>query len=95
MIDWLRRELNDVFGLFAAFTFVVAVALGRALVINADEPASWTATIEDPSIVSFTAGTADGAAEFNPGFEPLAVGATTVTMTDGTSTVNFTVEVTA
>jgi len=73
----------------------VDVALSRVLVISAAEPAKWTATIADPSILSFQAGTSDGSAAFNPGFTPLKAGSTEVTMTDGATTVTFTVTVTA
>lgn len=71
----------------------VEVRQDRALVLNADEPAAWTATIADPSVLSFVAGRLEGTAEFNPGFTPLAIGSTEVTMTDGTTTVTFTVTV--
>ncbi|MEQ1699993.1 MAG: hypothetical protein ABMA25_07785, partial [Ilumatobacteraceae bacterium] len=69
--------------------------LGRVLVIDAEEPTAWSATTADPSILTFEAGTSDGGAEFNPGFTPLKAGTTEVTMTDGTTTVTFTVTVTA
>jgi hypothetical protein len=59
-----------------------------------DSEALWTAKIADDMILSFTAGGTDGSAVFNPGFEALGVGTTEVTMTDGTTTVTFTVNVT-
>lgn len=73
----------------------VEVALGRVLVINADAPTTWTAEVADPSVLTFDAGTSEGGAEFNPGFTPVKAGTTEVTMTDGTTTVTFTVTVTA
>jgi len=73
----------------------VEVALTRTLVISAAEPTKWTATVADPTILTFTAGTSDGSATFNPGFTPLKAGSTEVTMTDGATTVTFTVTVTA
>lgn len=72
----------------------VEVALSRVLVISADDPTTWTATVADATVLSFEAGKSDGGAEFNPGFTPLKVGTTEVTMTDGTTTVTFTVAVT-
>lgn len=71
----------------------VQVSLTRLLVINADNPTTWSATVDDPSIVAFEAGKSEGGAEFNPGFTPLKVGSTMVTMTDGSTTATFTVEV--
>ena len=73
----------------------VTVPLGNVIVVNADAPATWTGTVADPAIATFTPGSDDGSASFNPGFAPTAAGTTTVTMTDGTTTVTFTVEVTA
>lgn len=73
----------------------VEVALTRVLVISAEEPTAWSATVADPGVLTFEAGTSDGGAEFNPGFTPLKAGTTEVTMTDGTTTVTFTVTVTA
>jgi hypothetical protein len=73
----------------------VEVSLGRVLVISADDPAAWSATIADQSVLSFQAGTVDGDASFNPGFTPLKAGSTEVTMTDGTTTMTFTVTVTS
>lgn len=73
----------------------VSVPLGNVVVVNADDPTAWTATIADPAIATFTAGSDDGSATFNPGFAPVQAGTTEVTMTDGTTTVTFTLEVTA
>ena len=73
----------------------VSVPLSNVVVIDTDTPTSWTATVADPSVASFTPGSDDGSASFNPGLKPLAAGTTTVTLTDGTTTVTFTLEVTA
>lgn len=56
---------------------------------------AWTATIADPAVLTFVAGTDDGSATFNPGLTPTAAGSTAVTLTDGTTTVEFTVDVSA
>lgn len=71
----------------------VEVTQDRVLVLNADEPATWTATVADPSVLSFVAGRTDDTADYNPGFSTLSVGTTEVTMTDGTTTIRFTVTV--
>ncbi len=73
----------------------VSVPLSNVVVIDTDTPTSWTATVADPAVASFTPGSDDGTASFNPGLKPLAAGTTTVTLTDGTTTVTFTLEVTA
>ncbi|MFM8528787.1 MAG: hypothetical protein ACKOD2_03760 [Ilumatobacteraceae bacterium] len=73
----------------------VTVPLGNVVILNSETPTAWTATIADPSIASFTAGGSDGSATFNPGLTPLGAGTTEVTVTDGTSTVTFTLTVTA
>jgi hypothetical protein len=73
----------------------VSVPLGNVVVVNADDPTAWTATVADASVATFTPGSDDGSATFNPGFAPVQAGTTEVTMTDGTTTVTFTLEVTA
>ena len=73
----------------------VEVALSRVLVISAADSAKWTANVADPSVLTFVAGTDDGSSATNPGFTPLKAGSTEVTMTDGATTVTFTVTVTA
>jgi hypothetical protein len=74
----------------------VDVQEGNFIDVNVpmDSEALWTAKIADEMILSFTPGGTDGGAVFNPGFEALGVGTTEVTMTDGTTTVTFTVNVT-
>jgi len=61
------------------------------------DPASFTATIEDTMVATFTAGGVDGSATFNPGITGMASGTTKVALTNtDTGTVyNFTVTVTA
>ena len=74
----------------------VEVGEGNFIDVNVptDSEALWTATVADPMLLTFTAGGTDGSAVFNPGFEALGVGKTDVTMTDGTTTVKFTVNIT-
>jgi ABC-type Fe3+-hydroxamate transport system substrate-binding protein len=76
----------------------VEVPLGNALVLTSDtEPlADWTAEVSDPSVLRFEPGSSSGSAQFNPGFEALAVGTTDVTMKNSSTgtTVSFTVDVT-
>jgi hypothetical protein len=73
----------------------VQVPLSNTLVIQAAEPTAWTGTVADAGIAEFVPGSDDGSAVFNPGVRPKAVGSTQVTITDGTTTITFTVEVTA
>jgi len=77
----------------------VDVALNQVININTGDLAvdSYTAEIEDPSILEFVQGREDGSATFNPGFKPLGVGETKVTMTNdqgGIQPLEFTVVVT-
>ena len=75
----------------------VQVTQGRILVIRVPEsdPSVWKATLSVPSIATFNPGKNDGSATFNPGFTTSAVGTATVTMTNGATTVSFTLEVAA
>lgn len=75
---------------------IVTITLNGALVINTDslERESYTAEIADPSIAEFVPGKADSN---NPGFEPLAVGETKITLANeqgGIQDVVFTLKVT-
>ncbi len=77
----------------------VDVALNQVININTGDLAvdSYTAEIEDPSILEFVQGREDGSATFNPGLQPLKVGQTKVTMTNsqgGIQPLEFTVVVT-
>ncbi|MBS1698931.1 MAG: hypothetical protein JST25_11085 [Actinobacteria bacterium] len=76
----------------------VSVPLDNVIVLTGDTTdfKSWTATIEDPTIVSFTPGKDDGSAQFNPGLSPITTGTTKVTLDNSVSGahVAFTVEVT-
>ncbi|MFN8022053.1 MAG: hypothetical protein U0Q03_11040 [Acidimicrobiales bacterium] len=72
----------------------VSVPLGNVVVVNADDPASWTGSVDDESIATFTPGSDDGTASFNPGFSTRHGGITTARLTNGTTTVVFTLEVT-
>ncbi|MCU1479440.1 MAG: hypothetical protein JWQ19_226 [Subtercola sp.] len=60
------------------------VGLGNVVVINTSPSAvtSFTGDVGEPTIAKFVPGHTDGSATFNPGIQPLAVGATTVTITD-------------
>lgn len=73
----------------------LAASVGQFIDINVgdSDPALWSATAETPGVVEFFAGGPDGASIVNPGFAALAVGATSVTMTDGTTTLTFTIAV--
>lgn len=76
----------------------VKVALNQVLNINTGDLAvdSYTAEVADGSIVEFVQGKDEGSATFNPGFKPLKVGETEVTMTNeqgGIQPLQFTIEV--
>jgi hypothetical protein len=77
----------------------VEVTEGSAIDVTGDNETytDWTAEIADPEIVSFTPGRDEGSAQFNPGFQALAVGSTEVTMTNSSSgeTLTFTIDVVA
>ena len=77
----------------------VSVPLDNVIVLTGDTEdfKSWTAKIEDPTIVSFTPGKDDGSAQFNPGLSPITTGTTTVTLDNSASGAHivFTVVVTA
>jgi hypothetical protein len=75
----------------------VEVPLNSVLNINTGDLAvdSYTAEIDDPSIAEFVQGREDGAT-YNPGFKPLKVGETAVTMTNeqgGIQALEFTIKV--
>lgn len=71
----------------------VQVPLTNTIVINADKPTTWSGTVSDTTIAVFEAGHTDGSATFNPAIKPLKPGTVKVTITDGVSTINFTVQV--
>lgn len=76
----------------------VEVGLDNVVVVNADDVTGWTAEIADPSIIEFVPGTSEGesadALKTNPGFTPLKIGETKVTMTSASGdTVTFTIKV--
>jgi hypothetical protein len=76
----------------------VEVPLNTVLNINTgDLPVdSYTAEIADESIAEFVQGREDGDAMYNPGFRPLKVGETEVTMTNaegGIQPLEFTIKV--
>lgn len=76
------------------------VEVHMATVISIDTESlavdSYTAEIADPSVVEFIQGREDGSATFNPGFKPLKVGETEVTLTNaqgGIQPLEFTIKV--
>lgn len=76
----------------------VEVPLNSLLNINTGDLAvdSYTAEVDDSSIAEFVQGREDGSATFNPGFKPLKVGETEVTMTNdqgGIQPLEFTIKV--
>jgi ABC-type Fe3+-hydroxamate transport system substrate-binding protein len=75
----------------------VSVGLDNVVDLVAVDPTVWSAEIEDPSIAEYVPGGSRGGASFNPGLQPLAVGSTTVALTNRSddSTVVFTLEVVA
>ena len=77
----------------------VEVPEGGVIDVTGDDETytDWTAEIADPEVASFTPGRDEGGAQFNPGFEALAVGSTEVTLTNSSSgeTLTFTIDVTA
>ena len=74
----------------------VSVPLDNVVVINVDDPTAWTGKVDDESVATFTPGSADGTATFNPGVQPVTEGTTSVTITDGTGKAHtFTLVVTA
>ncbi|MBN9178149.1 MAG: hypothetical protein J0I43_12390 [Microbacterium sp.] len=77
----------------------VTVPVGGVVDLVGDDETftDWTADIDDPEVVSFTAGKKDASASFNPGLTALSVGDSDVTLTNGSTgqKVEFEVEVTA
>ena len=72
---------------------VVQARTGQMVVIKVDNPSKWTATVADPSVATFVAGREEANVTFNPGLSDLQPGTTAVTLTNGTTTVSFTLEV--
>ncbi|QWT25125.1 hypothetical protein KPL76_07215 [Subtercola sp. PAMC28395] len=63
---------------------VVTVGLNNVVDLNtgATIVTNWRGEVADPTIAKFVEGHIDGGATFNPGITPLAVGASTVTVTN-------------
>lgn len=77
----------------------VSLVLGQTLnVTTGDLPVdSYSAEVEDESVLAFVPGREEDGAEFNPGFTAVRVGETAVTMTNvqgGIQPVEFTVTIT-
>lgn len=49
------------------------------------DPADWSAVVENPDVVTFTAGGPDGSAVMNPGLEGKAAGSSKVELTNKTT----------
>jgi len=70
-----------------------SVALTNVLVFTVPDPDMWSATIADPTIVSFTPGGNQGTYTTNPGLKPLKKGTTIVTLNHNGTLITFTVNV--
>lgn len=66
---------------------VVTVALKNVvdLTTGSTTVTDWKGEVADPAIAKFVDGKVEGGATFNPGITPLAVGATTVTVTNSST----------
>jgi hypothetical protein len=75
----------------------VDVTAGQMVDINTgdNDPANYTGKVADAKVAEFTAGGTDGSATFNPGVTGLAMGSTTVELTDSKTgdLITFTVNV--
>ncbi|WP_147305803.1 hypothetical protein [Subtercola boreus] len=62
----------------------VTVPLDNVVVLESGDVkvTVWTGSVSDPQVAEFVAGMDDGSATFNPGIQPLAVGGTSVSVTD-------------
>ena len=66
----------------------------QELVINVDDPASWTGETSDPSVAEFEPGSDDGSVSYNPGFTPKSPGTTAASLTSpGGDVYEFTIVV--
>ncbi|MDO9398830.1 MAG: hypothetical protein Q7T71_19975 [Herbiconiux sp.] len=93
IITPVSMQANDLQGA------TVDLVVGQILNINTGDLAvdSYSGEVADEAVARFVEGTAGGSAELNPGVEALAVGETTVTMTNengGIQPLEFTVVVT-
>ena len=74
-----------------------SVTVGQVLDINTGDvdPAHFTGKVADDKIAEFTAGGVDGSATFNPGVTGLAMGTTTVKLTNAMTNevISFTITV--
>ncbi len=69
------------------------VALTNVVVFTVPDPDKWSATVTDPTIVSFTPGGNQGTYTTNPGLKPLKKGSTTVTLDHNGTLITFSVTV--
>jgi len=70
-----------------------SVALSNVVVFTVPDPDQWSATIADPTIVSFVAGGNQGTYTTNPGLKPLKKGTTIVTLNHNGVKIAFSVTV--
>jgi len=69
------------------------VALTNVVVFTVPDPDKWSATVADPSVVSFIPGGNQGTYTTNPGLKPLKKGTTTVTLNHDGTMIAFTITV--
>lgn len=69
------------------------VALSNVVVFTVPDPDKWSATVSNPTIVSFTPGGNQGTYTTNPGLKPLKAGTTVVTLHHNGNLIPFTVTV--
>jgi len=69
------------------------VALTNVVVFTVSDPDKWSATVTDPTVVSFTPGGNQGTYTTNPGLKPLKKGSTTVTLNHDGTLITFSVTV--
>ena len=69
------------------------VALTNVVVFTVPDPDKWSATVTDPTVVSFTPGGNQGTYTTNPGLKPLKKGSTTVTLNHDGTLITFSVTV--
>ena len=72
---------------------IAAVSLTNVIVFTVPDPDKWSATVADPTIVSFTPGGNQGTYTTNPSLKPLKKGTTIVTLNHNGTTIAFTVTV--
>ena len=69
------------------------VSITNVVVFTVPDPDKWSATVADPTVVSFTPGGNQGTYTTNPGLKPLKKGSTTVTLNHDGTLITFSVTV--